>query len=103
MRSQPLNAAGDARRRARVAFVGVAAVVVRNRGRVQGLTTAASLLATAGIGAAVALDLYVLALGVSLILFLVLSLLSRLEVKRHQPGAGEVDRGTGGDCDPLPD
>lgn len=63
-----------------IAFVG-AGLVFRGRGseRVHGLTTAASLLAVAPVGIAVALGHYVLAAGVTLLLLVVLRLLLRFE------------------------
>ena len=63
-----------------LAFLG-AGVVFRDRSedRVHGLTTAASLLATAPVGIAVALERYVLAVGATALLLVVLRLLLRFE------------------------
>ncbi|GMU67106.1 MAG: hypothetical protein AMXMBFR36_33800 [Acidobacteriota bacterium] len=61
-----------------VSFLG-AGTILRRRGRdhVEGLTTAASLLVTAAIGAAIALDQFLLAAGATAITFVVLRLLIR--------------------------
>ena len=64
-----------------IAFVG-AGLVFRDRGaegRTHGLTTAATLLAVAPVGVAVALGHYVLAVGTTLLLLVVLHPVERLE------------------------
>lgn len=63
-----------------VSFLG-AGTIIRSRGgdMVRGLTTAASLLFTAVVGAAVALEQYVLALGSSLLLLLTLRVMVLVE------------------------
>lgn len=63
-----------------VAFIG-AGTVFRDRHRnvARGLTTAASLLTVAPIGVAVAVEKYVFATGLTLILYFVLRVLGRLE------------------------
>jgi putative Mg2+ transporter-C (MgtC) family protein len=71
-----------------VAFIG-AGTVFRDRSKnfARGLTTAASLLAVAPVGIAVAVDRYVTAVGVTLIIYLVLHHLGKLERSRltHPP------------------
>lgn len=63
-----------------VAFIG-AGTVFRDPKRhfAEGLTTAASLLAVAPVGIAVAIDRYVLAVGITFLVFFVLRVLGRLE------------------------
>ena len=70
-----------------VSFLG-AGTIVRGRrpGDVQGLTTAASLLMSSGIGIAVALRQFVLAVGLAILVFLVLRLVGSLE-RRMSGGA----------------
>jgi putative Mg2+ transporter-C (MgtC) family protein len=69
-----------------VSFLG-AGTIVRGRrpGDVQGLTTAASLLMSSGLGIAVALQQFVLAFGLSLLVFLVLRLVGKVEQRMSQP------------------
>lgn len=65
-----------------VAFIGAGTILVRSRDeRVTGLTTAASLLAVAGIGIACGLELYLLAAVTSGLLLAVLRLLRTFERK----------------------
>ena len=62
-----------------VAFLG-AGTIFRDRSRhARGLTTAASMLMTATIGVAVAIDYYIVAIGVALISLVVLALMRKLE------------------------
>ncbi len=60
-----------------VSFLG-AGVTFSSRRRARGLTTAASLLASASVGVACGLHLYVLATAVTLLFWIILSPLSRL-------------------------
>lgn len=56
-----------------VSFLGAGTIVLRRgRGRVEGLTTAASILFTAAVGVAVALSLYVLSVGVTALILVTL-------------------------------
>ena len=61
-----------------VSFLGAGTIFVSRDNRVRGLTTAASLLATAGVGMAVGLERWVLAVGTTLILLAVLTILRRV-------------------------
>ena len=65
-----------------IAFLG-AGTIFRDRegSKMQGLTTAASLLITAPIGVAVAINRYVLAIGVTLLALFVLRVLMKFEAK----------------------
>jgi putative Mg2+ transporter-C (MgtC) family protein len=64
-----------------VGFLGGGVVFVsRNTDRVQGLTTAASIWATAGVGAAVGYGLYVLATATTILLLVVLHKLAHLDI-----------------------
>ncbi len=56
-----------------IGFLG-AGVILRDRGRIRGLTTAASVWATASIGLGIANQMYILAISTTLIMFLLLSL-----------------------------
>jgi putative Mg2+ transporter-C (MgtC) family protein len=68
-----------------VSFLGAGTIFRGTRPEdVQGLTTAASLLMSSGIGVAVALDQMVLAVGVTLLVSLVLNVLGRLEARIHR-------------------
>jgi putative Mg2+ transporter-C (MgtC) family protein len=61
-----------------IGFLGAGTIFVsRGRDRVEGLTTAASIWATAAVGAAAALERYVLAAGSTLILLVVLHVMLR--------------------------
>jgi len=55
--------------------------------KARGLTTAASLLMTACIGIAVAIDRYIIAVGVTLLALFVLHTLHRLEKPKHPAAA----------------
>jgi putative Mg2+ transporter-C (MgtC) family protein len=65
-----------------IAFLG-AGTIFRDRegSKMQGLTTAASLLVTAPIGVAVAINRYVLAVGITLLALFVLKTMRKLEAK----------------------
>ena len=64
-----------------IGFLGSGVIFVsRNEDRVQGLTTAASIWATAAIGLAAGLEHYVLAVGATLLLLFVLRVLARFDV-----------------------
>jgi putative Mg2+ transporter-C (MgtC) family protein len=63
-----------------VAFLGAGTILMRRgEGDVKGLTTAASLLGTAAIGVACGLEAYLLAVGTTVLLLVVLAVLSMLE------------------------
>lgn len=62
-----------------VSFLGAGTIIVRGNQHVQGLTTAASLLACAAVGMMAAVERYVLALGTTLLLLLVVAGVQRLE------------------------
>ena len=65
-----------------IGFLGSGVIFVsRNEDRVQGLTTAASIWATAAIGLAVGLEHYVLAVGATLLLLFVLRVLARFDLE----------------------
>ncbi|MFO1500305.1 MAG: MgtC/SapB family protein [Verrucomicrobiota bacterium] len=69
-----------------IAFIGAGTVIFdRQRSVAQGLTTAASLLAVAPIGVAVAVHRYFLAAGATLIVLIVLRGVSRLEQRGFGP------------------
>ena len=78
-----------------ISFLGAGTVVIDpDRNVARGLTTAASLLAVAPIGIAVALDRYVLAVGTTLLVLFVLRLLGNVERKYERPRHTPVDDGT---------
>jgi putative Mg2+ transporter-C (MgtC) family protein len=63
-----------------VSFLGAGTILRRERSeRVEGLTTAASLLATAGIAVCIAISAFVLALGATALTFLTLRVLAGVE------------------------
>jgi putative Mg2+ transporter-C (MgtC) family protein len=67
-----------------VSFLGAGTIVRGKRPeKVHGLTTAASLLMSSGIGIAVALHQLALAVGVSLLVSVVLRVLGKLEARMH--------------------
>lgn len=75
-----------------VSFLGAGTIFVsRGRERVHGLTTAASILATACVGIAAGVEQYLLAGSCTVILFVVLAVLRKLEVRwgTAKPLAGE--------------
>ena len=71
-----------------ISFLGAGTILVhRGRRRVEGLTTAASLLLVAAIGISTALHRYVLAVGITALLLLVLVVLGFVEkwlARRHE-------------------
>lgn len=64
-----------------VAFLGAGTIIKGRRDNISGLTTAASLLLTAATGLAVAIELYVVAIGVTFSTWIVLSVIARFEHK----------------------
>jgi putative Mg2+ transporter-C (MgtC) family protein len=76
-----------------VSFLGAGTIIRGNRPRdVMGLTTAASLLMSSGIGVAVAVGTYVLAIGLTLLVTAVLWLIGRVERRLHQWPDEPADR-----------
>lgn len=74
-----------------VSFLGAGAIFSdRSSGQAKGLTTAAGMLATAGVGVACGLHLYVLATGATLLILFTLGVLGRL-ADRHK---SEDEQGT---------
>lgn len=68
-----------------VSFLGAGTIfVTHGRERVEGLTTAASMWATTGIGIAVGLERYILAAGSTLLVFIVLKLIAMLPIEGDQ-------------------
>lgn len=61
-----------------IGFIG-AGIIFRSSDRVHGLTTAASIWATAAVGFACGIGHYMLAVGATILLFLILRLLARFE------------------------
>lgn len=73
-----------------ISFLGAGTIFVSGRSnRVKGLTTAASIWVTAAVGISIGLERYVLAVGSTLLILVILHLLRRFEV--DQPIPGEVD------------
>ena len=71
-----------------ISFLGAGTIIRRREGKsIEGLTTAASILLSAAVGIAVALKLYLLAAGTTLLAFLVLKLFGLLEVKIRNRGS----------------
>ena len=68
-----------------IAFLGAGTIFRDSESsKMRGLTTAASLLITAPIGVAVAINRYILAVGVTLLALFVLRVLMKLEAKPHK-------------------
>jgi putative Mg2+ transporter-C (MgtC) family protein len=78
-----------------ISFLG-AGTIFRERGgaRMKGLTTAASLLVVAPIGVAVAVDRYIIAVGVTLLTLFILRTLRRLEARVETKTTPEKAPGT---------
>lgn len=65
-----------------ISFLGAGSIfVTHERNRVKGLTTAASILATAAVGMIVAVERYALAIGSTVLVFIVLRVVNFLEAK----------------------
>lgn len=76
-----------------VSFLGAGSIFfTRGVERVRGLTTAASLWATAGVGLAAGLGRYALAVGATALLLVVLRVLLRFEMKMPEPAAEPLKR-----------
>jgi putative Mg2+ transporter-C (MgtC) family protein len=75
-----------------VSFLGAGTIIVRGNQNIQGLTTAASLLACAGVGMMAALERYVLAIATTLLLLLVVVGVQWLE-DRLLPEQRKDDKG----------
>ncbi|HJZ47346.1 MAG TPA: MgtC/SapB family protein [Roseiflexaceae bacterium] len=71
-----------------ISFLGAGTIFVSGRNRVRGLTTAASIWVTAAIGIAVGLERYVLAVGSTLLILLILYVVGRLEIERGTGDGG---------------
>lgn len=67
-----------------ISFLGAGITFVSRGNHVQGLTTAASILATAAVGVAVGLEHYLLAAGTTVILLFILRLGGWLETPKHR-------------------
>jgi putative Mg2+ transporter-C (MgtC) family protein len=64
-----------------ISFLGAGTIFVSGKGnRVRGLTTAASIWVTAAVGIAVGLERYVLAVGSTILILVILNLIGRLEI-----------------------
>jgi putative Mg2+ transporter-C (MgtC) family protein len=73
-----------------ISFLGAGTIFVSGRrGRVKGLTTAASIWVTAAVGIAVGLNRYVLAVGATALILVILHLLSRFDIAPPSVSAGD--------------
>lgn len=71
-----------------ISFLGAGIIfVAQKKGRVQGLTTAASIWATSAVGMAVALERYFLAIGSTVIIFSILRFLVLWEIRSYGKNA----------------
>jgi putative Mg2+ transporter-C (MgtC) family protein len=67
-----------------ISFLGAGTIFVSGRGnRVRGLTTAASIWVTAAIGIAVGLERYILAVGATILILIVLHVLDKFEMAQQ--------------------
>ena len=71
-----------------IGFIGGGAII-KSRGTVTGTATAASIWATGAMGIAVAFDRFEIALILSVLTFLTLTLVGRLKTRLHSPEAAE--------------
>ena len=67
-----------------IGFLGAGTIVVTRRNQIKGLTTAAGLWATAGVGLAVGVGFYEAALVGGLAIFTVMTLLQKMDNKMHR-------------------
>ena len=67
-----------------IGFLGAGTIVVTRRNQIKGLTTAAGLWASAGIGIALGIGFYEVALVGSLAIFTVMTLLQKMDNKMHR-------------------
>ena len=75
-----------------ISFLGAGMIIFRKQGSgVQGLTTAAGILSTAAIGMLVGLHRYVLAAGITVLVFVVLRLLHFIEPQRKAADSAESE------------
>jgi putative Mg2+ transporter-C (MgtC) family protein len=75
-----------------ISFLGAGTIFVSGRrGRVIGLTTAASIWVTAAVGIAVGLERYVLAAGSTVLILVILQVLGRFEAARAPKQTAEQD------------
>jgi len=73
-----------------ISFLGAGTIFVSGRrGRVKGLTTAASIWVTAAVGIAVGLNRYVLAVGATALILVILHLLNRFDIAPPSVSAGD--------------
>jgi putative Mg2+ transporter-C (MgtC) family protein len=74
-----------------ISFLGAGTIFVGGRrNNVKGLTTAASIWVTAAVGIAVGLERYVLAVGSTLLILVILHFLNRLEIQPRQEAKSEA-------------
>lgn len=66
-----------------VGFLGVGVIMRRDKGKISGLTTAASLWSSAAVGLAVAFDMYILA-ALSTVILLIILVAYRLPISTHK-------------------
>ncbi len=74
-----------------ISFLGAGAIFSDRGHKAKGLTTAAGMLATAGVGVACGLHLYVLATGATLLFLFTLSVISRLTKEEGKVSAEDRD------------
>ena len=67
-----------------IGFLGAGTIMVTKRNQIKGLTTAAGLWSTAGIGLALGIGFYEAALTAGLAIYLILTVLQRWDEKMHQ-------------------
>lgn len=68
-----------------ISFIGAGSIIFhRGKDRVEGVTTAASILLSAGIGMAVALDRYIVAIGLTILTLMALFVVGQIEYRFPQ-------------------
>lgn len=78
-----------------ISFLGAGTIFVSGRSnRVRGLTTAASIWVTAAVGIAVGLERYILAVGATILILIVLHVLDKFEVAQRRPNEQQAQHPT---------
>jgi putative Mg2+ transporter-C (MgtC) family protein len=79
-----------------ISFLGAGTIFVSGRGnRVRGLTTAASIWVTAAVGIAVGLERYILAIGATILILIVLHVLDKFDVGQQRSDRQPAEHSAG--------
>lgn len=72
-----------------IGFIGAGAIITRNH-KIDGLTTAAGLWATAAIGLAIGADMYVIGIAGTLIILITQTIVRRIKALKHYPNRSMI-------------